>query len=49
VGYERSEGGAAATKIIISGAFGAGNTTFVGAVSEIMLRRDRRSDAGASS
>jgi signal recognition particle receptor subunit beta len=44
VAYEHSEGwGAASTKIVISGWFGAGTgagkTTFVGAVSEIMPLR----------
>ena len=38
--YEHSEeSGAASTRIVISGGFGAGKTTFVGAVSEVMPLR----------
>jgi len=37
--YGHSERSSSATKIVISGGFGAGKTTFVGAVSEIMPLR----------
>ena len=37
--YGHSERRTASTKIVISGGFGAGKTTFVGAISEIMPRR----------
>ena len=41
--YEHSEGwGAASTKIVISGGFGAGQTTFVGAVAESCRCAPRR-------
>jgi predicted NACHT family NTPase len=43
VAYEHSEGwGAASTKIVISGGFGAGKTTFVGAVAESCRCAPRR-------